>query len=347
MLNWRAFKRIRATQNLNKLKIPVTLLKPTVENAGIFNELLQYVREQNYFELILTPSGGICTAGLIMLPAYTYSYSHIGCELIIVNDWAYRIQFRPSPEKDEKDKIMSGTKAYWKFLDLCKEYKINLEKYKVTNGKEISDKIEKPLIRLGPCAMPDLVYSNAHHIDWHSSYPAGLANTHPEFYNLINDLYESRKKVAINKAILNYTIGMFHSRNIGWKYAQLAYDAIADNNRRVLDVANEVERMGGMILLLNTDGFWYCSDKLYHDKNEGEKLGQWHHDHTNCKIRIKSAGAYEYIENNKYTAVVRGMTTLDRLKDRENWEWGDIYEAPLILFDLDQFGIHLREEKKQ
>lgn len=337
-------QKVAASQNLNKLKIPVTLIKPTVENAELFNEVLQYVRSNRYYELKLTPSGAIKTSGIINLPAYSYSFSMIGAEVVIIDSFAYRIQFRPSPALDEKNRIMSGTKAYWKFLDLCEEYHIDMSKYAVLNGKEISDKTEKPLIKLGPYAYNDVVYSNVHHIDWHSSYPCGLVRTHPEFTDLITYLFESRKKVEINKAILNYSIGMFHSRNIGWKYAGLAADAIADNNRRVERLAKFVEKNGGLILLYNTDGFWYCGEQ-YHDEHEGPNLGQWHHDHINCKLRIKSAGAYEFIENGKYNPVIRGMTSLDRVKDRSEWEWGDIYEAPLIQFRLDEEGIHVLEEK--
>ena len=336
--------KVKASQDLNKLKIPVTLIRPTVDNAILFNEVLQYVRDNKYSQLKLTPSGGISTSGVIILPAYYYSFSLIGAELILVDSYAYRIQFRPSPAVDEKNRIMSGTKAYWKFLDLCEEYHIDMSKYVCPNGKEISDKTEKPLIKLGPYAMTDVVYENVHHIDWHSSYPAGLIRTHPEFTELITYLFESRKKVEINKAILNYSIGMFHSRNIGWKYAGLAADAIADNNRRVEKLASFVEKRGRIILLYNTDGFWYMGDQ-YHDEHEGPNLGQWHHDHVDCRLRIKSAGAYEFIEKGKYYPVIRGMTSLDRLKDRSEWGWGDIYEAPLIQFRLDDEGIHVLEEK--
>ena len=341
----KACEKTKALQNINKLKIPVTLVRPTVENARLFNEVLEYVRSNKYYELKLTPSGGIKTSGVIILPAYSYTFSMIGAELILIDTYAYRIQFRPAPAKDEQNRIMSGTKAYWKFLDLCKEYNIDMSKYNCPNGKEISDNIEKPLIKMGPYALKDVIYEHAYHIDWHSSYPYGLVRKHEEFRPLVEYLYETRKKVEINKAILNYSIGMFHSRNIGWKYSQLAADAIADNNKRVTKLAEFVEASGGMILLYNTDGFWYTADKPYHDEHEGPNLGQWHHDHKDCKLRIKSAGAYEFIENGKYYPVIRGMTTLDRLKDRTEWEWGDIYQAPLIQFRLNEDGIQIIEEQ--
>jgi hypothetical protein len=31
------------------------------------------------------------------------------------------------------------------------------------------------------------------------------------------------------------------------------------------------------------------------------------------------------MENDEYTPVVRGYTNLDKIKDRSEWTWGDIY----------------------
>ena len=86
----------------------------------------------------------------------------------------------------------------------------------------------------------DRRFFNANHIDFHSSYPAGLANTHPEFRPILENLYNRRKENPMYKAILNLSIGYMQTLNvIGFnaRYAQLAKDAIADNNRRVEDIA--------------------------------------------------------------------------------------------------------------
>ena len=45
---------------------------------------------------------------------------------------------------------------------------------------------------------------------------------------------------------------------------------------------------------------------------------------------------------------IKGYETLKNILANEtklNWEWGDIYEAPLIQFRLDDEGIHVLEEK--
>lgn len=135
---------------------------------------------------------------------------------------------------------------------------------------------------------------------------------------------------------------MMHSKNIGYKYASLAKDAIEDNNERVRTLAKIVEASGGIVLLFNTDGFWYIRKEPYHGVGEGKKLGEWENDHIDCQLRIKSVGAYEYIEKDKYTPVIRGVTELDKGKARSEWTWGDIYETYEIKFVIDKNGIHKR-----
>ena len=65
------------------------------------------------------------------------------------------------------------------------------------------------------------------------------------------------------------------------------------------ELAKQLKDSGRMVLAYNTDGIWYCGE-IYHGEGEGNGLGQWSNDHTNCTIRFKSAGSYEYIENGKY-----------------------------------------------
>ena len=86
---------------------------------------------------------------------------------------------------------------------------------------------------------------------------------------------------------------------------------------------------GRHLILTNVDGIWYTGD-IYHGDGEGDKLGQWSNDHMNCTCRAKSAGAYEYIENGEYHAVVRGSTNLDKIKPRDQWVWGDIYNEDAV-----------------
>ena len=74
-------------------------------------------------------------------------------------------------------------------------------------------------------------------------------------------------------------------------------------------LTEKMEKHGFLVIGYNTDGIFYSHpDGLdYHDENEGDDMGQWSTDHHFEKIRFKSAGAYEYVENGEYHAVVRGI----------------------------------------
>lgn len=65
--------------------------------------------------------------------------------------------------------------------------------------------------------------------------------------------------------------------------------------------------------------------KVCNDENEGTALGQWKNDYVNCKFRAKSKGSYEFIENNIYYPRVKGQSSFDYIKPRDQWVWGDIY----------------------
>ena len=52
------------------------------------------------------------------------------------------------------------------------------------------------------------------------------------------------------------------------------------------------------------------------------------------------------LKNGVYYPVIRGRTTLDSIKDRAEWCWGDIYKAVEILYTVDFGGIHGKEEER-
>lgn len=327
--------------NPNYINIPCTVLTPNDENMNLFNKLLKLVRETNMKRVIRTESGGICTDVGFRIPSYDYKTSNSGVELLILlSTGFYRIQFRPKMAKDDNtNKDMSGRKAFKKFTELLETYNINIEDYAVDNGLKVKEEIEKPLIKLEHECYSDLTIDNCHHIDFHNSYPGGLKITHPEFGPIIDELYEKRKENSVYKAILNYTIGFMQSKWVNYKYATLSRDAIKNNNDRVRYIAELLKKSGRVIIAYNTDGIWYRGD-IFHGDLEGKQVGQWENDHTNCTIRFKSAGCYEYIENGNYTPVVRGYTNLDKVKDRSKWTWGDIYNAGEIIYMFDEDGIY-------
>ena len=330
--------------NINFLKIPVTILKPNLENAKLFNQILGLLRSDSKMHIIKrTRSGGISTKIFnLILPAWDYVTTMSSAEITILDKLGmWRIQFRAGIYEDD-DKTMSGREAFQKFKEILKKYKINLDDYAIDNGLEVKQEIEKPLIKMDNPAYKDCIFENVHHIDFHNSYPGGLANTHPEFKEPIEYCYNKRHDDPIYKAILNFSIGFMQSQWCGYQFAHLSKDAISDNNRRIREVADKLRQSGRIILSFNTDGIWYKGD-IYHGELEGDAIGEWRNDHINCKFRMKSDGAYEFIENNNYHPVVRGFTKLDYIKDRSKWSWGDIYQAEIITFFINKDGIQYKE----
>ena len=324
----------------NALLIPVTKLHYTPANIDLFNRIYKYMKKaQGFAKIERTPSGAISNKCGISakLKRWDFRRSDLWMEITIIESAGmWRIQM--SPGKDKETPVLSGRQAFFMFENFIKKFDINMEDYAIDNGEIINKQIEKPLIGLSHGRVyQDRVFYKVNHVDFHNSYPAGLVNTHPEFKKGIEYLYFNRKTKPEYKDLLNYTIGFFHSKFCRYKFAHLAKDAIADSNKRVLELARRIEKAGRTILLYNTDGFWYIGEP-YHGEGEGSKLGEWHNDHINCKFRAKSSGAYEFIENEEYFPVLRGFTKLDEVKPRENWEWGDIYQENAVLraYDFDE-----------
>lgn len=319
----------------NKLKIPVYALHVSETGAHEFNGYYQELLQSDYNEIVRTTSGGISTERRnFRPPMWDVSYTRACLEVtVLAEGHMLRIQFRQvvddlSAEEEEKKetKKIYGRQAFKAFSEMLLKDGIDLEKYAIDNGAEVKKTIPKYLIRETSKFVFDKELQNCHHIDFHNSFPAGLCNTHPEFRNVVEKLYEGRKRNPINKAILNYSIGFMQSlKNTKARWAHLAKDAIADNNRRIMELCERLAESDRRVLLLNTDGIWYQGD-IYHGEGEGKKLGEWENDHTNCLLRIKTRGAYEFIENGVYHPVLRGYTKLDKVKHRSLWTWGDIYQ---------------------
>ena len=320
----------------NKLLTPITRFNLNEKGVEDFNKLYLFLLSHDVKQMIMTHSHGISLKNTGV--SYHLSRTATCIEIIICADGYARVQLRGGKELElAHKKEISGRQAFTKFKKMLEINGIDLNKYAIDNGKEIKEEIEKPYICLED-AIPGFIFKRAHHIDFHNSYPAGLCNTHPEFKDIITHMYDRRKENEIYKAILNYSIGFMQS--IGGcdaKWAHLSRDAIKDNNDRIRDIAERLKAAGNHILSYNTDGIWYIGN-IYHGEGEGSGLGQWENDHVNCQWRCKSAGAYEFIENNKYTPVVRGYTNLDKKKSRDQWSWGDIFkeEASPITFRFDE-----------
>jgi hypothetical protein len=337
-----AMKGVPILRHVNKLKMPVYPLNIDEEGAKQFNIWYLELLNSNFNKIVRTASGGISISKRnFRPPMWDVKYTKSCIELTVVGfERMLRIQFRQSKALDAdcvgETRTIYGKQAFaaWK-KELLKDG-IDYDSYAIENGAEVKKSIPKYMIKVASdyyCG-EDKIFENCHHADFHNSFPAGLVNTHPEFGPTVNRLYEGRKVKAINKAILNYSIGYGQSLDhCDAKWAHLAKDAIADNNKRLFDLSQRISDSGCRILLWNTDGVWYQGD-IYHGSGEGNKLGEWENDHTNCTLRIKSKGAYEFVEDGKYYPVLRGYTKLDKVKSRDKWEWGDIFHIDAVVIEF-------------
>lgn len=331
---------------MNQYRIKPNDLRFNEVDVNTFNTVLDYLENTELNTITRTKSGGIKLGKDKFNNCYAWDLivRRTGLRITIiigVKQWVFKIGAF-STCKDKAD--IYPSQAFFKLKEKCLEYGINLDDYKITNGEEIKKEIQDPMIEMKyHMDLKDGPLINVHHIDFHSSYPAGLANTHPEFRPVLEEIYNERKnpdKTIVNKAILNFSIGWMQSykpeehRFAEW--ANLSRDAIKDNNDRIIELTIRLTASGREIIGYNTDGIWYRGP-IYHGTGEGDKLGEWSNDHTNCIFRSKSDGAYEFIEAGKYTAVVRGLTSYDMVEpDREKWKFGDIYRGANINYYFDK-----------
>lgn len=333
-------KHTASSSRLNYLLIPVTTFDINKKGAKNFNKIYLWLKNQDLYKLERTSSGSIKNGPHVKRPAWDIKTNHYCVELTVVMEGkAWRIQFRTKLPKG-----MSGKKAFTVFKRLLLKDGVDLETLAIDNGSEVKKEIEHYLVKPYHRFFIDKTYNNAHHIDFHSSFAGGLANTHPEFRKTLEWLYENREKDEVNKNILNFSIGYMQSiQGCKAKWAHLSKDAISDNNKRLLDIVKRLEESGRTVLLLNTDGVWY-NGPIYHGEGEGTGLGQWQNDHTNCQFRMASAGAYEYIENGIYHPVIRGIPN----DTKNDWVWGDIYKEkaiPSIFSFTEEEGVKLNGEE--
>lgn len=331
-------KHISISNRLNYLLIPVSVFDINREGAEKFNKIFLWLKKRKIGKLERTPSGAIKLGPHKDWPAWDYRTTKACVEItVVLLEGAWRIQFRAQPKNK-----MSGRKAFTLFKRFMLKKGIDLDEYVIDNGPEVKNTIEKPLIGASCNLFYDHTFEGVNHIDFHNSYAGGLANTHPEFREALLELYEKRKTKEEYKDIMNFSIGFMQSLGgCGARWAHLSRDAIKDNNERVKNLSKRLEKSGRIVLSYNTDGIWY-KGPVFHGSGEGPSMGEWSNDHLNCKFRIKSSGAYEFIENNLYKPVIRGIPN----SSKKEWKWGDIYtekaESDFFYFDEGR-GIVLNE----
>lgn len=330
-------------RDVNYLRIPVYAVNMTEEGMDEFNEIYFELKELELNKIIRTKSGGISTARKNFVPPMWDVRSLSSCieMTILLAEGAWRIQFRVY-EKEDKKKVWGRT-AFIEFCKVCKKFDIELDDYAIDDGLEVKKSIESPMIDLE--ARPHKVYYGVHHLDLNSSHIAGMVKYHPYLAEPFTWIYEKRKENPIYKDILTHTWGFLQSSMCQARWAHISKDGIRYTNEKLRELTQKLEESGRTVLAHNTDGIWYAGE-VYHDADEGKNIGQWKNDYVNCMWRAKSKGAYEFItEDGEYKPVIRGRTRLDKIKPREEWSWGDIYqeEATVLVFYWDEEkGIYMK-----
>lgn len=323
------YKATKLTMHPNLFKTELNILPVTKEGADVFNAIVELAKSLGLKKgLPFTRSGGISTTNpLKWMDRYDIKVSSSTVELIICHEHWIRIAFRRNYRKDPDG--INGHRSFCKFLDVCRKFDVDIDKLRISTeeGKAVKTMIPRPLIDINP-GIENQTFDNVHHIDIHSSHMAGMAFEYPELFDVINYCYQNRHTAPIYKHILTHTWGYMQSQYtpVYYQLSHLSKAGIEYTNRTVNDLTKRLIESGRKILIRNTDGIWYTGE-IYHGDGEGKNLGDWENDHINCIFRAKSKGAYEYIEKGQYYPVVRGRTELDKVKSRERWGWGDIYNT--------------------
>lgn len=314
----------------NKLQIkPVEF---SFSQAAEFNEIYQYVKD-NFVRVEPTKSGALPTDKRLH-SRYMVIQSRTKIELTVVcHEGCYR--FLIGNKRNAIKNPVSGKRALREIYKVAKQFNLDLSKYKVdkTTGLELKNEIESPHIEM--YGRPGLVYSNVHHLDLKSSYASRICEVYEEFKPVYDYIFSKRHEANdYYKHVLTNSIGCMQSEycpdyeNSGkiapYQFAGLAKIAVNGTRHLIERYIKILEQNNRKILLTNTDGIWYQGD-LFHDENEGSQLGNWENDHKNCMFIMKSKGAYQYVEDNQCHTVVRGTTELDKEKDRDEWEFGEIF----------------------
>ena len=330
------YKSIKPCYKPNKLDFPENLIPTTEEGMVEFNEIMDFIHElvetgEIYGrEMGLTKSGGIKKTPLAdHQNTYAIIVSNSMIEVLLCYKDYYRFHFRRKWVKEKSE--MSGSRSFYLFKKTLEKFGVDLEEMRVSHkeGLMYKDMIPSPIIDVNEDII-DKTLENVHHLDIHSAHMAGMAEGFESLREPIEFLYNKRKEQPKYKSVLTHTWGFCQSKYVDFGFSHLSLAGIRSTNRKIKDLTKRLKESGREPIMWNTDGIWY-SGEIYHGEGEGNLLGQWSNDHTNCKFRAKSKGTYEYIEDGKYTPVARGPREFEKIKPREEWEWGDIYRAEKVL----------------
>lgn len=345
------YKHGPVTLKPNKLDMPLNIIPNTEEGMQEFNEIVDCIHSiEEIGHTPMTKSGGISFKTPDWIHTYNIKANKSSIEILLLAKYDFRWEFRRDFKKD-KDGI-SGRAAFTQFSKICKEFNINIDDLRISTeeGLETKETIPSPLIDVDETILHQTL-ENVHHIDFHSAYMSGIAINYPQLREPVEYIFNKRKdpdKSALYKAILTHTYGYMQSEYspIYYQFSHLSKSAMVWCRAYLEEITKRLILTGRKVIMHNTDGVWYQGE-IYHGEGEGKGIGQWENDHINCKYRARSKGIYEYIEDGKYTVVARGRYELDKMKPREEWEWGDIYyTGKCISFKYNPITEHLYKEEE-
>lgn len=326
----------------NKKKFPKTTF--CLDQLDEFNEIYFLLRDTDEIRYIPpTDSGGMPYCFNVRdNHRYTVHQTKVAVEIILCHEYigCYRWILKMG-NLTEQDEVVRGSDALTEIINVAKRYEV----YKTftdnilttDEGKQVKSEIESPIIDVDRESYIGHEFSNVHHLDFNSSYWSRIVEKHEELRPMIEYLYDKRhERDGYYKSVLTNSVGAMQSqycyditeeklwKRAPYQLASFAKEAINGNNDLVREYELKLLMNGRTPLMYNTDGIWYQGD-LYEDERFGKGLGQIKNDHKNCRLYIKSAGAYQYIEDGKVNSVVRGHTSLDTIKpDRDTWLWREI-----------------------
>lgn len=342
MIDWTKYLSAPPTMKPNKKDIPVNMFTTDPESMEEWNEIYRYCfqleSEGKLHRFVMTPSTGISIKrGNIRGAMWTLqeNKSHTMSMIILrhpENARYYKFKFGYTKDKSQTG---AGYHAYQTYVHELKKDGVDLTDLALTGTKEENELVKKtiPKAKIECRVCPRVPLNNCHHIDLNSAFQAGMSEAYPILRPTVERLFALRKTNPVYKDILNMTQGFFQSEMVSYKYSHISKAGYEWTNNKLQELTLKLTSSGRRIVGYNTDGIWYQGD-IYHDEGEGTQLGQWKNDHQNCKLRYKSPGCYEFIENGKYYPVFRGTMSYELEKPRELWEWGDIFKGEEIKYQF-------------
>lgn len=239
---------------------------------------------------------------------------------------------------------LSGPYCYRKFQKECKNFGVNLDKYKISNGEEVKRFIQPPIIKM---LVKYKQLEHVHHLDLNAAWCWGCTVDYPEFAPVFESL---RKK---NKLFGDIALGYCQSEYIKYSLSNLSKSGINNTNDKIIQLTKKLLVDGFKIIGYNTDGIWYKDNtpdnRVYHDEEEGQNLGQWKNDYQDCTFLAYSDGQYWFkTPDGKFHPRARGYYLYEQIKAREEWDEYDFDKAmgsaAKIIWD-DKEGFVLYEER--